>query len=872
MTFRTRLLVFALGAASLAGQVSWSRLTATVVGGTFGAWALTLFGAMAGLSLGAGWAGLRPTGSRRRLAAILGACAATLIAMPHLILSLGRLEGAPATRGVAAALILAAAHFPFGAFLPSMAASGSPATRNLGALYALSSLGAVAGALGAGEFLQAVMALDHLGVLLGLMVLAAAALLPASAPAADRPGGSEPRPISGSLVLVAFSMGILGLAAESLWLRVLGFYWESNTRCFALVTGATVGGFSLGSWAAGLLSRRRTTGRRDVGIALGLAAVAVAAAAGAAPLAVGATSAIERVVATFLMVGVPAAASGAAFILLLECAGVKGGSVRALGFISGANSAGAAAGPLLLWAGGAWVSWPAQFLLVLAAGYAVLVGAVAGRRAALTGLALASALGVWSGLSTAGPALTDFHPTARAGSDVDTVTIPFLRPSLESTVTVTRETRTGLEIVWIDRGFQGDTSPLGRRIPERLGRLPCELLGRPPERAMVIGLGTGVTLSSIVEAGASSVDVAELSRGVLEANRTVLAEINGHVLSNKAVRVRHGDGRPLLLDAASPYDLIVTDMIFPTVLGAGNLFTREFYDLARRRLTPDGVFVHWVPCFLLSPEDLASVTRAFLDVFPRGSACIGYFGPRRFILGLAAGSVQPDGCVLGPAELAALAAGATATRDADPRLETRSRESGDGKFGVENLERIMGLMDAAAARGWRCFGEAGLAELAAEGRPPGSAERRSLLDRAVALYREASSLGVADAAFQLSSLAFERSLETAREASDRRDADRMFESLRRAAAHQSWGTGNVFLADVLVGRGRLEEAAQELRKAVAKSPRAADAHLRLGLVARELGDHDTARREFDRAAALREGFAPTGAIVSPAVSRRPWSP
>ena len=154
---------------------------------------------------------------------------------------------------------------------------------------------------------------------------------------------------------------------------------------------------------------------------------------------------------------------------------------------------------------------------------------------------------------------------------------------MESTVAVTRDTRSGVDILWIDRGFQGDTSPLGRRIPAALGTLPGDLLGRTPRRALAIGLGMGVTLSRI---SADSLEVAELSRGVIEANRTLLADVNSHVLERPGLTVHHADGRRVLADAPEPYDLIVTDMMFPTVAGAGNLYSREFYALARRRLTP----------------------------------------------------------------------------------------------------------------------------------------------------------------------------------------------------------------------------------------------------------------------------------------------
>lgn len=845
----SRFLVFLVGAVSLAGQVSWSRLAATAVGGTFAAWAITLFGAMAGLSLGAAWSGL----GRRRLAPILVACGATLIGTPFVLLAISRLEGMPALRALLAAVVLGTAHLPFGAFLPSVVAWRKLEAKDLGSsgaeLYALGSLGAVVGALGAGELLLSAMAMDHLGVLLGAVLLASLLLLrrlPVEAGAEAPPDRSGDR-LPPVLIVSAFALGVLGLVAESLWMRILGYYWESSTLCFALVTAATVGGLSVGAWAAGRLSRRAKIGRQGLGVALGAAAVCLAAAATASPLAVRATTSFERIGTTFLLVGIPASTFGAAFVVLMGSVG-GGSAARALGFLSGANSAGAAAGPLLLWAGASWVSWPPQMLMFIAGGYAALIGAVAGPRGRRTGLGLAATLvlGGWV-LSPRGPALTDLHPTAQVSSEFDTVTLPFLRTSLDSTVAVTRETRTGTETVWIDRGAQGDTSAMGRRIPERLGRLPCELLGRPPGKALAIGLGLGITLSAIVESGATSVEVAELSRGIIDANRTVLAAGNHRVLENPALQVLHGDGRPILLDAAGSYDLIVTDLMYPTVLGAGNLFSREFYALARSRLAPDGVFVHWLPGFLLSPEDLSAVTAAFLEAFPEGSAWIGYLAPRALVLGLAGGKVRPTAeglAALGPQELRRLASGAAPIRDADPRLEKRSRASGDGRFGAANLRRLIELMEgnpSSAQRAWISFAKASLAETEGD------------RGRAAALFEAAADAapGLTDAEFHLSHLGYERHLEEAREASARRDAESMLRSLRRAARSSSSGAGNIYLADVLAARGHFEEAISELKKAVAKSPRSADAHLRLALIARELGDHDTARREFDAASALR---------------------
>jgi predicted membrane-bound spermidine synthase len=843
-----RILVAVMGAASLAGQVSWSRIAATAVGGTLAAAAITLAGAMAGLAAGGllAAAALRRRGPRAVTAGAVVAGAASLAAMPWLLLQAGRLEGAPELRWTLTAALLAVAHVPFGAVLPSLvawrSARSEPVDSSGGELYALGALGAMAGGLGLSEVLAPRLALDHIGILLAAGVLLSGTLL-FRAPGGERllsaegAGGSVPL----APALVAFGLGLLGLGAEFLWLGVLGFAWEANTLTFARVTAATLAGLAAGSLAASRLSRSWKKGRGAVAAGMGVTALGLAGVAALAPFAAGAETAGERLAAALLLVGVPAALSGATFVLLLGWVRGEGGAGRSVALLCAANSAGAAAAPLLLWVAAPWIAWPLRALVLVACGTAALAAAVAPR---LRGAALALGAGLglagWT-LCPQAPSAGDFLPGA-APSDFDATVIPYVRTGLGSTVAVTRDSRTGVDILWIDRGMQGDTSPLGRRIPRTLGRLPVELLGRAPERAAVIGLGTGLTLLGLVEGGAPSVEVAELSAGVIEAGRTVLAEANGRVLERGGVRVRHEDGRPMLADAPAPFDLIVCDMVFPTAPGAGNLFSREFYALARRRLTPDGLFVHWLPCFLLSPEDLSAVCAAFLDSFPEGSAWIGFFGPRRLILGLAGGAIGAPGrerLALGPAELRRLAGGAAPIRDADPRLEVRSREvPPDGSFGRENLRR---LLEGGCSRAWRLFAEAAVAELAGDG------------ERALGLYREAAAAGpgATDAEFFLESLAYEKRLEEARRAAGRGDREGAISILRRAAAHPLHGAGHLHLADALAATGRLGEVREELEKAVSKSPRSADAHLKLALVACTTGDAGRARLAFEAACALR---------------------
>jgi len=831
--------VLVSGAALLAGQVSWSRLASVPIGGSLVSAMTTLSAAMAGLGLGAFLAGrlLRRRSPRRLLAGIVPACTVVLAVVPLLLVRIG---GSLLLRRGMTAGVLATAELPFGMILPCVAGQAPTAARS-GVLYALSSLGGVIGALGLSEVLAPRWGFDEIGLMLAGAAFCSGIPLwwTASRGVPESPAQACPAPRS--VAALAALLGVLGILAESLWLELLGFYWETNAETMGLVLSASIGGLSLGS----------AVGRRgSLYGALAAAAASLGLAAALSPVALEAFSFFERLGVAALLVGVPAACFGASFRQLLSRAS------GSLSLLLGTNASGAALAPVLLIFGAPVLGWPARTLGFVACGYGLL-GATQVRRPWRAVSVLFLFTLVAARLLPGSPPTSAYQPGEGGAGDFAATVLPFQRIGAESAVVVTRSTKSGVGILWIDRGFQGDTSPLGRRIPAALGRVPVGLLGRPPRRALAIGLGTGLTLAGIVESGARSADVAELSGGVIDANRTILAESNGYILERDQVRVYHEDGRTLLSGSPSPYDLIVTDMMFPTVAGAGNLFSREFYALARNRLSPDGVFVHWLPGFLLAPEDLSSIAAAFLESFPDGTAWIGSVDPHRLIIGLAGGAIAGSGqgrLILTSAELRRLAGAARPLRDADPRLEIRSNRRGaDIDFGRENLLRLLEGWRATPAlpgcedarRAWELCAEAGL-------------EEEETSDRALALYREAArtSAEVDDAAFAAQAILYERQLARARNSALEGDARRALLELRRAASNPLYGGANLELGEALAAAGRLSEAIAECETATRKNPRSADASIRLAWLACGTGDCEKARRALEAARRLRPDVPP----------------
>jgi spermidine synthase len=887
LTGSSRALAFALGLAALGGQVGWMRISAAAVGGTVASAAIVLSAAMLGLSSGAWLAarGLARAEPRAILRALVLACAVVLALMPWVLVQVAALEGSLALRRVLAGALLALGHAPFGAVLPALAEGRRGAPEGMasaaGDLYGFSALGSATGAILVGEVLAPRMPLDWMGVALGALCLPTLALLPAPS------GGGFQREEGGAGVCggmgkpsaLAFGMGALSVAAELLWARILGFHWESSTRTYALVVAGHIGGLAAGSFLGGRVAASRAAGLAPLSAAWVVTGLALASAAGLSGNSAAASTSGGRALAAGLLVGVPAGLSAAAFVLLVGWGGLADG--RALALVLGWNSAGSAAGPLALWAALSWIGWPARTMVLLSAGYGLLVAVALLPRARWMAAALlaAGAAGLlgWH-LAPEGPSLRGWLAPGEE-PDFNAVAFPFARPGRDASVAVTRQTDSGVETLWIDRAVQGDTSALGGRIQKRLGRFPCELLGRPPRRALLIGLGTGITGSAVVEWGAGSLEVAELSEGVIEAASTTLSEANGRLAAREQVRVHHADGRSFLADERTPCDLIVVDLVFPSSPGAGNLFSREFYVRARRRLAPDGVFFHWLPCFQLSREDLSAVVAAFREGFPEGSAWIGFLGPRRLILGLAGGAIPrpaPGGSwralALAPSQLGVLAGSAAPIRDADPRLEYRSRPREDNLYGIRNLERLMELMQDSdppegwvpsgeraeweeVRRAWRLFAEAGLEDLRAESAPAGSSERERALEREESLYRRAAGR-LEDAVFFLQERAFDRLFERAYGAAARGDRAAFLEALRRAAEDPLRGAANARLAVELGHEGRTADAVREFERAALKHPKAADLFMNWALVAFNQRDLAGARRAFERACALRPDRPP----------------
>jgi hypothetical protein len=142
-------------------------------------------------------------------------------------------------------------------------------------------------------------------------------------------------------------------------------------------------------------------------------------------------------------------------------------------------------------------------------------------------------------------------------------------------------------------------------------------LSDDPSRAFVVGWGTGVSAGELAQLeGVRSVRVAEISPGVIDA-APLFADWNLGAHSNPKVVPERRDAYRALLRSGDRYGVILSEPSNPWVTGVEMLYSREFLEAARERLTPGGVFAQWMNAYDSDAKTIALVAQTYARVFDR---------------------------------------------------------------------------------------------------------------------------------------------------------------------------------------------------------------------------------------------------------------
>jgi spermidine synthase len=641
-------LFFVSGISGLIYQSLWLRLLSLIFGVTVYAASTVLASFMAGLALGTLVGGRLSVRVRRPLAwfgAIELGIGALALLTPLALHMAGRvwfalqaqvpdqLWALTAARFICSLAVLLAPTVLMGATLPLVVRSSLAdrvlAGPGVGVLYAANTAGAITGALAAGFVLIGSIGMMRsfqlaaaLNALVGLSALALAARdTPQAATAAD-PLHCESSPVSriGQLAF-AFS-GFAALALEVVWFRVLVVVVPATTYAFTTMLAAVLLGLSAGSALASPLLRRSWNWVGLFGfvqLAIGMLTV------GTMGLylhwyGAGSVRGSDHVASLFVILP-PALAMGFAFPIGIRAwvdrpgapAGQRALRVARLYAVNvgGAILGAVAGGFLLLPNAGSRGS-----LLILGAGFIVsglllVWHGVSTRRSRLTVLTVVT-LSMFGWLAARLP--TPFAAVEGRRVPADERAL-FVEEGIQTTVAVYADP-TGRRTMYLDGLHQANDSAPMVRMHREIGLLPAAI-HPAPRKALVIGLGGGVTGGALSLVDGVELDIIELSDSVVRAAEW-FRHANSDVLNRPNVRLRVNDGRNHLLTTRERYDIITADIIQPIHAGAGNLYSAEYYRLAKNVLAPGGVMLQWIGS--RSDTQYKLMVRTFLDVFPHATA------------------------------------------------------------------------------------------------------------------------------------------------------------------------------------------------------------------------------------------------------------
>ncbi|HAA58634.1 MAG TPA: hypothetical protein DCE42_27980 [Myxococcales bacterium] len=192
-------------------------------------------------------------------------------------------------------------------------------------------------------------------------------------------------------------------------------------------------------------------------------------------------------------------------------------------------------------------------------------------------------------------------------------TVLFYKEGVSATVSVEgSETHRALKV-----NGKTDASNVGDRGTQiGVGTLPLMLHG-DAKRAVIVGWGSGMTVGAALHFPLQKLIAVELEAAVVEGAKR-FRKWNFHPLKQrgKKLTLYYNDGRNYLATTSEQFDVVISEPSNPWMSGVANLFTLEYFRIAKKRLKKDGIFCQWVQIYELSYENILMILRSVRKVFP----------------------------------------------------------------------------------------------------------------------------------------------------------------------------------------------------------------------------------------------------------------
>jgi spermidine synthase len=654
------ILFAASGCSALIYEIIWYQLLQLVIGSTAVSLGVLLATYMGGLCLGSILLPrvLSPRYHPLKAYALIelgigafGLLALALIPLVGSIYVSAVGHGAPSIvlRALVCAICLLPPTALMGASLPAAARSVESDSKGvawMGLLYGLNTAGAVLGCLIAGFYLlrefdmtRATLAAAAINAVVGLAGLALSRAYPYSGSASAE---SAPSPRSEAKgywpVYVAIGLsGACAMGAEVVWTRLLGLMMGATVYTFSIILAIFLVGIGIGSAIGSLVVR----GSRNPLAALGVCQMLLAGMAGWAAWVIAdslpywpinpflSTSlwyVFQLDIVRSLWAILPAALLwGASFPLALAAASRAGDDPgKLVGRVYASNTLGAIIGSLAFstvlipWIG---TRRSEGLLIGLCAFSALLVLTPVARRsrsaawAVLLGASAVAAFLIATNVHGVPPELIAYgrRIMTNRGSSQILVT----EEGINSSIAISQ---------WNDGAYQfhvsgkveASTEPYDMKLQRMLGHLPA-ILHRKPQSVLIVGFGAGVTAGTFVlHPDMKRIVICEMEPLIPQMVKPYFHNEHYNVLDDARTQVVYDDARHFVLTTPEKFDIITSDPIHPFVKGSATLYSKEYFEMVKRKLNPGGVVTQWVPLYESDMDTVRSEIATFFQVFPDG--------------------------------------------------------------------------------------------------------------------------------------------------------------------------------------------------------------------------------------------------------------
>lgn len=657
------------GIASLTYQVTWVRLLGLSMGSTSASISTVVGAFFLGLALGSYFAERILRGRINSLTPylvlelVIGVCGLMLLpvllnldAVVALVPSIG---ASLFTKFVIATILFSIPTICMGATFPVIASlairNRSRVGSDLGHLYSLNTAGAVLGACLSGFVLIPNWGLDGAifiacGLNFGIVVIGLLTRRLVSQELENPPVEQDanvdvtedvqPSMARNAALLALFCTGLVSIATEVGWTKYLSIFTGTTIYGFAAILTVFLVGIAAGSWWV----RKRLAGFVEPQAALAyglmlLAATLFLTRSGltVVPVLFQAVNHVDapswvvhgvKYVSVFVLLFLPTAIFGALFPLnlMLYCGGLKGVRQR----VGRAYAVNTVAGIVGSVAAGFWIipQYGTDALLVLCAaivlGLSLLYVPIISTRALRVGLgatAVIVAASYW-----VAPGLDYSRLIASVGYTYDLDVrdgkkpkILYLEEGKAGVISVVTydDSIAKLQNNGLNESLLYLDDPARGLLAEQLLALIPYFIHDGPRSAFVVGFGGGITTRALTYTDLESIRVVELEPAVVNAGRA-MAKGEIPTLKDPRVRLEYNDARNTLLLDESKYDIIVSQPSHPWLAGAANVFTSQFFQIARSRLNEGGVYGQWVNMFNMDATTLRTIFQTFYSVFPNG--------------------------------------------------------------------------------------------------------------------------------------------------------------------------------------------------------------------------------------------------------------